>query len=357
MTLKEMSWMVKAAVAAGAVLSWLAFLGEITPLLAAAEIGVGWLRHLLKLDRRTVLHLSVTILYVAFVLVVSRRMARNAPCVAAANQQEFNAGPSENPKWALRLLQGAGLLLLVAGSFVCFAGMIQNVVKLTRSPRPMVITYPAHNAFSSSRNCLKQIGLAAHNYESRYQRFPGAGTFSETGRSHHSWMTFLLPYVDEGDRYQRIDLTADWTAPSNAAVFRERVACFVYPTGSGLPEPGAKGTEVLAGFAGNIRVLPPGRSLALREITDGTSNTILAGEVIAGRRVWGDPANLRDPARGVNDGPDGFGSPWRSSVRILMCDGAVRAVSRNIDPEVLRRLGTPASNDVDDADLGRLWIQ
>ena len=36
----------------------------------------------------------------------------------------------------------------------------------------------------------------------------------------------------------------------------------------------------------------------LRDITDGTSNTMMAGEVAVGFKPWGDPSNVRDPAAG-----------------------------------------------------------
>jgi hypothetical protein len=85
----------------------------------------------------------------------------------------------------------------------------------------------------------------------------------------------------------------------------------------------------------------PNTSVALEDIRDGTSNTIMAGEVNANFRPWGHPVNLRDPARGINTSPDSFGSPFAGGMHFLLCDGHSRFVSEDIDSAVLKALATP----------------
>ena len=80
-------------------------------------------------------------------------------------------------------------------------------------------------------------------------------------------------------------------------------------------------------------------------ITDGTSNTIYAGEAAGNFKGWGDPANLRDPALGINAGPDGFGSRSPGGANFNLLDGSVRFISDNIDPGVLKALSTPDAGD------------
>src|SRR5690606_20435721 len=75
------------------------------------------------------------------------------------------------------------------------------------------------------RNNLRQIGLAIHNYESSYTRFPtgGQGTdFSASPPSttfgHQSLFTGILPFVDQGNTYQLIDQNVAYNAsPQNVA--------------------------------------------------------------------------------------------------------------------------------------------
>jgi hypothetical protein len=93
-------------------------------------------------------------------------------------------------------------------------------------------------------------------------------------------------------------------------------------------------------YAGNQHVLLPDSQLKLGDVTDGTSNTIVAGEVAGGFRAWGDPANVRDPGLGINAAPDGFGSSSPGGCHFLLMDGSVRFVSENIDPGVLKALST-----------------
>ncbi len=319
-----------------------------TLLLTTTAIGIGWFRHLLRMPGRMGIVLVAVAVVAIFVVLLTRMGDEGEP----SGEGDASREPEEQPRRARKRVRarlaraGAGLLAITAA--LAFIGMAQQASKLLRSPRSLSVVRPGYNAFNTSRNNLKQIGLAAHNYESRFKVFPGAGTFSDVGEGRHSWMTLLLPYIDQAELYRRIDLASPWTSPANVEHFRQPVACYADPSDRESPKPPEDGVP-RAGYAGNIRLFPPDRSLAIRQITDGTSNTILAGEVAAGRRAWGDPANLRDPARGINHLTDGFGGPWSHSTQILMGDGAVRRVPREIDPEVLRRLGTP--NGGEEVDL------
>ncbi|HSG72035.1 MAG TPA: hypothetical protein VLA12_16575, partial [Planctomycetaceae bacterium] len=81
------------------------------------------------------------------------------------------------------------------------------------------------------------------------------------------------------------------------------------------------------------------------EITDGTSYTILAGEINEGFVAWGTPINTRDPAKGLNKGPETFGSPYPSGVQLLLVDGSVQLLSNDIDLTVLKALATPTGGE------------
>ena len=77
-------------------------------------------------------------------------------------------------------------------------------------------------------------------------------------------------------------------------------------------------------------------------ITPQSAITNAFGEVNANFSPWGRPMNVRDPARGINRGPYGFGgAPGSGGAHFAMADGSVRFVSEKISPAVLKALATP----------------
>jgi prepilin-type processing-associated H-X9-DG protein len=59
-------------------------------------------------------------------------------------------------------------------------------------------------------NNLKQLGLANHNYESTFKAFPPAGIDS----NHMSWIVMILPFIEQTNLYNRFDFSAgDWRGP------------------------------------------------------------------------------------------------------------------------------------------------
>ena len=85
-------------------------------------------------------------------------------------------------------------------------------------------------------------------------------------------------------------------------------------------------------YAGNPAVVL-GDAKKLDSFPQGTSNTILAGEVSSNFQAWGDPLNVRDPRFGVSGHPQGFGGPYRPA-QFVMLDGSVRT----FNPQELEEL-------------------
>jgi hypothetical protein len=250
------------------------------------------------------------------------------------------ATPARDWPWRWTLAGvGAVVLMFVAGTAA--VGVTQQTTWLVRSPEPLWVRgsfSPLWNRMVSSNN-LKQVGLAAHDYHQAFKHLPPGGDFDGQGRGLHGWQTHLLPYVEQGNLFQRVDLKLPWHHPANQPALATKIDIYLHP---GQELAGNKHGYALSHYAANVRVLGSHAPLRLEQITDGTGNTLLAGE--AGDRFlpWGHPANWRDPAAGLNQSPTGFGSPVREAeVTFAFVDGSVRRLSGRISPDVLRALSTP----------------
>ncbi|MEZ5943601.1 MAG: DUF1559 domain-containing protein [Planctomycetaceae bacterium] len=199
---------------------------------------------------------------------------------------------------------------------------------------------------SQSKNNLKQIGLALYNYHDVYGTLPPGSIEQEDGTVSLSWQGSILPYVDQDPLFNQIEMGADWNGPENHMVRSTVVPVYLNPS---VAEVMAPDGLPASHYAGNINIFLRNRGLRFREITDGLSNTIIVGEVTTGLKSWGDPTNLRDPADGLGDTPQQFGlrrRPSGAGAQFLMADGAVRFISQEADPEVLKALSTPDGGEI-----------
>jgi hypothetical protein len=166
----------------------------------------------------------------------------------------------------------------------------------------------AANRMSCSNN-LKQVGLGMHNFHGTYQRLP-SGTVWEPGAggdrqgSEATWVTHLLPYLEEENLYRTGDFNRGFGQgnaghPNNTitSTFLKLMKCpsDVDPVeicSWGSSRAWARGnyaanngigpmTETTAPVSRPTGVLSLNRNYKLTEITDGTTNTALVSEVIA----------------------------------------------------------------------------
>ncbi len=215
------------------------------------------------------------------------------------------------------------------------------------------------------RNNLKQFGLALHNYHDVYRAFPKGGyggglgapalyeTANARGCRSMSWGTVLLPYLDQAPLYNQWDQNQWYLQGSNIALAQTPLSAFKCPT-SPVSELRANGDNISStpqfartDYSGNygeraLRCFPATNcannyadvgdnsgqprgtmmlqpnmnflalTIGVRDITDGTSNTVMIGEAPnAIHGLWAGHKNVMDQSAPLN-GKLATSSPWQS---------------------------------------------
>ncbi len=185
-------------------------------------------------------------------------------------------------------------------------------------------------------NQMRQVGLALLEYEQVYRAFPPAYTVDSDGRPLHSWRTLILPFMEQASLYQKIDLNKPWDDPANAAA-RETVVSIYNDPNSGGPS----NLTSLAAIVSDQSIFPGSEQISFRDISDGSSNTILISEVTREQGIqWMEPRDLSNQEfihlaaepRGLSTYFDGF--------HVVMADGSIRFIVSSVDIVALQSMVT-----------------
>jgi prepilin-type N-terminal cleavage/methylation domain-containing protein/prepilin-type processing-associated H-X9-DG protein len=158
-------------------------------------------------------------------------------------------------------------------------------------------------------NNLKQLTLAMHNFHSARKHLPPGWTYISTTDAlrEATWIVHSLPFVEEAALYDVIDKLGSFGTPdANPYVRAQRFGFMTCPTNGAVPNFGPTidwGNFGRGNYAGNngigpmtengkekllprphggqTGVLYMNSNLKLTKITDGTSKTVLASEIIA----------------------------------------------------------------------------
>jgi prepilin-type N-terminal cleavage/methylation domain-containing protein/prepilin-type processing-associated H-X9-DG protein len=261
-------------------------------------------------------------------------------------------------------------------------------------------------ARAQCQNNLKQIGVALHNHHDAHKKLPIGvnSSFAVYG----TWQTMLLPYIEQEQLFKVYDFTKGYSAaPNFPTVTTTRLGALTCP--SDFPSTGFSGItchNYAANFGNTAVDYNPGagydtgqiaslngvpfggapfaqnRAFKLTQITDGTSNTLLAAEVIQGQNGdlrgftwWGHGAvfvgyigpnssapdviyaqtyckNVAPnppciaPATATNPVMMGARSRHTGGVNVVMGDGSCRYVSDSIALETWRALSSSSGREV-----------
>jgi prepilin-type N-terminal cleavage/methylation domain-containing protein/prepilin-type processing-associated H-X9-DG protein len=237
-------------------------------------------------------------------------------------------------------------------------------------------------------NNMAQLALAAHNHEFSVERFP-AGVLnpdgpirSEAFGQHVSWAVQLLPYIEQTQLARRFDMELGAYAAENVQIRRARIATLICPSYPASPSSDGTNTPGWTNYAGchhdveapisdtNSGVLFLNSRVRFTHIQDGTSQTILFGEMVPGSDqlgwVSGTRSSLRNagtfappvrdaqPVAALPAPPEplavgGFSSYHTGGAQFAFADGSVRFLSFNIVPEVLRSLAHRDDGEIVDS--------
>jgi hypothetical protein len=254
------------------------------------------------------------------------------------------AQPMVRWKWRWTLAVLAVVILMFSGG-ISLVGLTHQAIWAANSPAPMyeeVLGGGFGGTDPGSRsNDLKMIGMAFHSFHDTHKGLPGPKANYYGGG--HSWETLITPYASF--YWDGVDMRKPWNDPANAEGCRKLHPLFLNPHFTKDTWRTKEGFGA-SHYAANQHVIGPKGVTTLAGITDGQSQTMLLGEVNANFEPWAKPENWRDPALGLNCSAHGFGGIRNShEVWFVMADGSVRVLKDNIDPAVLRALGTPAARD------------
>ena len=256
------------------------------------------------------------------------------------------------------------------------------------------------------RNNMHQIGLALHNYHDTHGLFPpgsievgwsGAGYAPGT-----TWSLLILPFLDETALYNAVNFSIPVycrscgpTAYPNTTVTQSELMQYLCPSSGSAKLPmissagnvfrrsdyrGSSGSAATDGSGGPCGAwhlswntskttqgpLLPRSSCRVRDIRDGTSNTVLVGESYSNLMPnfgWAAaqspngcgstrcPPNFTGDAVAFCARNNKMGSKHEGGMHVTLCDGSVRFISENIDIGTFMALGSIAGNELlDDED-------
>ncbi len=212
----------------------------------------------------------------------------------------------------------------------------QSVTRLTAS----------RDQSMSIRN-LQRIAEALNAYAADHGNYPPVAKTDQSGKLLHSWRVLILPYLDEEDLYNQIDLSVGWDDPVNVAVLQRMPSVYSHPNAAKHGMYNQSGYYLVTGPG---TLFPSSGPLGPNDILDDPTQTILVVEAIP-RSItgsWAEPGDVDYVAmQGVIGGDPSteVGGLLDEGLAMVTTDGRGHFLPNATDPLVLRSLITPQGGE------------
>lgn len=217
---------------------------------------------------------------------------------------------------------------------------------------------------TSCGNKLRQIGIGLQLHHDAKSTFPPGGIEwrlgSDTSKRQLAWSVFLLPFIEQQNTFDLLDLSQAFDSAANELGARTMINTYICPSGQ-------RGFELSDGRApcdyGGIygeRINSPNnppkglmiydQSFRHSDILDGSSNTMIVGEDSGwSDGQWINGRNIFDQAFAINAAP-----PFENDIRsehpdganTVFADGSVHFLSNQMDLETLGAVCTRAKREI-----------
>ena len=249
-------------------------------------------------------------------------------------------------------------LLVVLGIISLMVGLLLPAVQAVRETARRI----------QCQNNLHQIGIGLHNYHTAFRTFPPGGleVRPQWRRGKQlAWSAFVLPYIGENPTYEKIRFDYAFDHPMNADAASAVIETYLCPSTNRISTRNrGRGATDYGGIYGErivSRNYPPRGviihqlSIRFRDITDGTTRTLMVSEdADFPDGQWINAWNLFDQAFSINRAPrfeNDIRSKHPQGANGLFADGSTKFLNENIDLEVLAALCTRnGAESVDDLD-------
>lgn len=242
---------------------------------------------------------------------------------------------------------GAIPVLLVCGVIALGVWLRSRRVILSAIPITVVVLLLAMvmlglprtpNKSTICRNSLKTLALSLENYHDAYGCFPPAYVADENGKPMHSWRVLILPFLGCGDLYQKYRFDEPWNGPNNSKLAKHMPWLYRCPCQETKSSPV---TTNYVAVTGPGTMWPGQKTICVRDVTDGTCDTLILVESANCGIHWMEPRDLDLATMPLKINPSsapGISGGHPGGAQAALADGSVKLLYDSLPPDAIKAL-------------------